>query len=148
MKHLKLEATTGMGYGKKLAAPITFQYEADVYETVEEMFAAKAGLTPMEQLKARNTQLQNKARSNQQTLTLAAHGIAKPDIKQDFELQVKKFELLYKSIGYSDEMATAEAVKAATAARDAVKAAKLAAGESDDDEADDATEDTTPEPVA
>jgi len=133
MKTVTFDAICRRAYGQVLKTPLKFKVTADVYTSSAEQIAAGALLTEKEQLKARNTQLKNKARASQQTAQLELAGIVPLEFKEDYDLQVKRMTAVYMANGLPEALSQTMAVAAiAEAKRLAAEAA-----EDDDDETDD-----------
>lgn len=92
---------------------ITYDWEADQYQTNDELVAAKDEMTLDEQRKSRNADRVNNARTKALTVQLDKLGIIKPDIKNDDQLRLKKMVEVIMSSGRFDE-ATARQVAANT----------------------------------
>lgn len=102
----KSQAT--MAYGKKLDAPINYEFSYSIYSNVEEMVAAKDELTLDEQFKVRNAEKVTAARQKALTAALDAAGIVKPTVENDPQLQLKTvFVALMASKKYTEEQARA-----------------------------------------
>jgi hypothetical protein len=80
-------ATTA--YGKKLDAPISYDYSWKAYQTDEELVTAKDELTLEEQRKTRNTERQNNARQKALQAALDAAGIVKPTAENDPQIGLR-----------------------------------------------------------
>jgi hypothetical protein len=80
-------ATTA--YGKKLDAPISYDYKWTAYENGEALTAAKDELTLDEQVKVRNTERQNNARQKALQAALDAAGIVKPTAENDPQIGLR-----------------------------------------------------------
>lgn len=99
-------ATTA--YGKKLDAPISYDYKWSTYANFDELVAGKDELTPDEQVKVRNTERQNNARQKALQAALDAAGIAKPTLENDDQLRLREFfKVLMSSKKYTEEQARA-----------------------------------------
>lgn len=100
----KSEALTA--YGKKLEAPIQYDYKWTNYVSFDELSEAKDELTNAEQVKIRNTERQNNARQKALTAALEAAGIVKPTIENDDQLRLREtFKNLMSSKKYTEEAA-------------------------------------------
>lgn len=111
MKTETFEGTVDTVGGKKLPETLRFDVIVELFESHAEMMAAKAGLTPKEQLKARNTQLRNKARASAQEAALEAAGIEKPTLENSEDMRVANMAKSFIAKGMSVEKARAKAAK-------------------------------------
>lgn len=99
-------------YGKKLDAPISYEYSYSVYENGEQLSAAKDELTIAEQVKIRNTERLNNARQKALAAALDAAGIVKPTIENDEQLRLREmFKTLMSSKKYTEDAAKALAAQ-------------------------------------
>lgn len=80
-------ATTA--YGKKLDAPISYDYSWAAYGNGPELVAAKDELTLDEQVKVRNTERQNNARQKALQAALDAAGIVRPTAENDPQIGLR-----------------------------------------------------------
>ena len=93
-------------YGKPLDTPISYDYSWTIYQTDEELVAAKDELTLEEQRKTRNTERQNNARQKALTAALDAAGIVKPTLENDDQLRLREgFKVAMSSGRYTVEQA-------------------------------------------
>jgi hypothetical protein len=76
-------------WGKKLDAPISYEYSYTTYESGEELVAAKDELTIDEQLKVRNSERQTNARQKALAVALDAAGIVKPTAENDSQIALR-----------------------------------------------------------
>jgi hypothetical protein len=85
-KQKKAVANTSFG---KAHPPLPFSYEWQVYDTTDEMVAAKDEMTLEERRKARNTEKQNNARGKALKAAQDAAGIVKPTAENDEQVRLK-----------------------------------------------------------
>jgi LPS O-antigen subunit length determinant protein (WzzB/FepE family) len=99
-------STATTAYGKKLDAPINYEYKWSTYANIDELRTAKDELTDEEQVKVRNTERQNNARQKALQAALDAAGIVKPTIENDEQLRLRDmFKVLMSSKKYTEEQA-------------------------------------------
>jgi hypothetical protein len=107
------KSTANTAYGKSLPEAIEYTFEYNVYESNDELVAAKDELTLDEQRKVRNTERLNNARAKALQAALDKAGIVRPDIKTDEQLRLREMLKVLMSSGRFDE-ATAKGVAAST----------------------------------
>jgi hypothetical protein len=101
-------STAVTAYGKKLDAPINYEYQWSTYADFAELSTAKDELTADEQVKVRNTERQNNARQKALQVALDAAGIVKPTIENDDQLRLREtFKNLMSSKKYTEDEARA-----------------------------------------
>jgi hypothetical protein len=106
-------STANTAYGKALPAPIEYTFDYSVYESNDELVAAKDELTLDEQRKVRNTERLSNARQKALQAALDKAGIVRPDIKNDEQLRLREMVKVLMSSGRFDE-ATARGVAETT----------------------------------
>jgi hypothetical protein len=97
--------------GKKLPEPLKFKVECDTFVSYDEMVAAGQDLKPKERLKARNTQIRNKARGAAQDAALEAAGIEKPDMKNSEDVRIANMAKSFVAKGMALDKALAKAAR-------------------------------------
>lgn len=106
MENKTEKSVSETAYGKKLDAPIGYQFSYTIYKDGDELVAAKDELTIAEQVKIRNTERKNNARQKALTAALDAAGIVKPTIENDDQLRLREtFKNLMSSKKYTEEAA-------------------------------------------
>lgn len=103
--------TADSAYGTKLPETLKFEVKAELFDSYDEMVAQNALLSPAEQLKARNTQIRNKARASAQQAAFDAAGIVKPTLEDSEELRIMGIAKSFIAKGMDPEKARARAVK-------------------------------------
>lgn len=95
-------------HGKKLDAPISYDYKWTAYTTIEELRTANDMLSDDEILVARNNKRQMKARNAAQEAAFDAAGIEKPTLETDDLLRLNTvFKGIMSSKKYTEEEAKA-----------------------------------------
>jgi hypothetical protein len=82
-------STATTAYGKKLDAPISYDYKWTNYQSHAELVEAKDELTNDEQVKVRNTERQNNARQKALQAALDLAGIVKPTAENDPQIGLR-----------------------------------------------------------
>lgn len=85
----KATSTATTAYGRKLDTPLPYEYEWTVYESFDELQAAKDELTNDEQVKTRNTERLSNARQKALQKALDEAGIVKPTAENDEQIRLK-----------------------------------------------------------
>lgn len=108
MKTETKTATFASARGQNFSPAVEFPYTVNLYETVEEMIAAKDELTPDEQVKVRNAERVTRARQAAQNAKLDEMGVEKQDINNNDQIRLREFtKVLLSSKKYTDEQARA-----------------------------------------
>ena len=105
------KGTFSSARGQEFKPAVEFPFTVNLYETVEELTAAKDELTLDEQLKVRNAERITRARQAEQNRVLDKMGIEKQDINNNEQIRLREFVKLLKASGFSEEDARAQAVK-------------------------------------
>lgn len=106
MKEFSKNTSTARAYNKDLPEKVPFSFTWKIYETVEEMLAAGAQMTPKQQLKAINAAAKQTARQASLTAALDAAGIVRPTIENDDQLRLRNmYTVLMSSKRYSEDEA-------------------------------------------
>lgn len=106
MKDETKTGETSIAYGKKLDAPVKFDYSWKAYENIDEVKAANDLLTDSEIVKFRNDQRQANARNKAQVAALDALGIVKPTLENDDQLRLREmFKVIMSSKKHTEEAA-------------------------------------------
>ena len=105
-KELSKNTSTKRAYNKDLPAAVPFSFKWRIFESIEEMQAAGAQMTPKQQLKAVNAANKQTARQAALTAALDAAGIVRPTIENDDQLRLRNmYTVLMSSKRYSEEEA-------------------------------------------
>ena len=89
MKQMTGTSVAKTAYSKTLETPLPYDYKWSVYETDEELVAAKDEMTLEEQRKQRNTDRQNNARQKALQAALDNAGIVKPTAENDPQIGLR-----------------------------------------------------------
>ena len=108
MKTEKKTGTFASARGQNFSPAVSFDFNVNLYETVEELTAAKDELTLDEQLKVRNAERITRARQAEQNAVLDKMGIEKQDINNNEQIRLREFVKVLMSGGkYNEEQAKA-----------------------------------------
>lgn len=100
------KTTTASGRGQKFDTPIPFEWTWKEYENFAELDKAGDKLSEEEQVKVRNTQRANNARSKALTAALDAAGIEKQTAENNDQIRLRDmFKVLMTSKKYTEEAA-------------------------------------------
>ena len=113
MKTETKTATFASARGQEFKPAVSFDFTVNLYETVEELQAAKDELTADEQLKVRNDQRIIRARQAAQNAKLDEMGVEKQDINNNDQLRLREFYRVLMSSKKYDE-ATARQMASTT----------------------------------
>jgi uncharacterized surface protein with fasciclin (FAS1) repeats len=111
---MKTESKSGSfasARGQNFSPAVEFPFTVNLYETTEELVAAKDELTLEDQLKVRNAERITRARQAAQNALLDKMGVEKQDINNNEAIRFREFLKVLKSAGFSDEDAKSQAVK-------------------------------------
>jgi hypothetical protein len=108
MKTETKSGTFASARGQNFNPAVEFTFDVNLYETKDELIAAKDELTADEQMKVRNAERITRARQAAQNALLDKMGIEKQDINNNDQIRLREFVKVLKSSGkYSDEQAKA-----------------------------------------
>jgi hypothetical protein len=106
---MKTETKTGSfasARGQNFSPAVEFPFTVNLYETVEELTAAKDELTLEEQVKIRNAERITRARQAAQNAKLDEMGVEKQDINNNEQIRLREFtRVLLSSKKYTEEQA-------------------------------------------
>jgi hypothetical protein len=108
MKTETKSATFASARGQNFSPAVEFTFDVNLYETKDELIAAKDELTHDEQVKVRNAERITRARQAAQNAKLDEMGVEKQDINNNDQIRLREFfKILMSSKKYTEEQARA-----------------------------------------
>ena len=103
MKTITKKFTCGSARGQNFSPVLEFPVTFTLYETTDELVAAKDELTLAQQVKVRNAERITRARQAAQNALLDSMGIEKQDINNNAQIRLREFFKVLMSSGHYDE---------------------------------------------
>ena len=103
MKTVTKKFTCGSARSQSFSPVLEFPVTYNVYETTDELVAAKDELTLAQQVKVRNAERITRARQAAQNALLDSMGIEKQDINNNDQIRLREFFKVLMSSGLYDE---------------------------------------------